>query len=157
MKGRIVSVNISKKKGEIKKPVKEAELKKDFGVEGDVHAGLNEKKQVSILSWERMKEASFCFKKAGIKLSPGVYAENLTVEGIDLRKLKIGDRLKTKEIILEISQIGKKCHLHCEIYKKLGKCIMPKEGIFVRVIKGGKVRAGDEIEVINESGNNYSK
>lgn len=148
MEGKVVSVNISKKKGEIKIPVEEAILKEGYGIEGDVHAGLNEKKQVSILSWDRMKEENFCLKKGGIELSPGIYAENLTVEGIDLRNLKVGTRLKINDVILEVSQIGKKCHLHCEIYKKIGRCLMPEEGIFARVIRGGKIKVGDKIEII---------
>ena len=150
MKGKVFSVNISKRKGEPKRPVEEAILLKDFGLLGDVHAGLDEKKQVSLLSWERMQEKNFCHKKANLKVRPGDFAENITTSSIDLSKIKIGERLKIGDAIIEVSQIGKKCHLHCEIYKRLGNCIMPKEGIFAKVIKGGKVRAGDLIEVIED-------
>ncbi|MCM8772370.1 MAG: molybdopterin-binding protein [Candidatus Omnitrophica bacterium] len=122
-------------------------LVENYGVEGDCHAEKNSYRQVSLLSWERMNEEFFCLKRKG-ELKPGMFAENITTEKIDLRKLEIGDRLKINEVIIEISEIGKKCHNWCDIYKKVGKCLMPKEGIFGRVIKGGEIRKGDIIEVI---------
>jgi len=148
MKGKIYSLNISKRKGDVKYPVEEVIFKEGYGIEGDVHAGLIEKRQVSILAWERIQEKNFCLKKSNCNLKPGDFAENITTQGLDLSGIKIGTKFKTGEVILEVSQIGKKCHLYCEIYKKIGFCIMPKEGIFVRVIQGGKVKAGDEIEII---------
>lgn len=146
MKGIVFSVNIGEKKGEIKKPVDEIILIENYGIEGDCHANQGIPRQVSLLSWERMNEEFFCFKN--IEIKPGIFAENITTEKIDLRKLKIGDKLKIKNAIIEISEIGKKCHLYCEIYKKVGKCLMPKEGIFGKVIKGGKIKKGDIIQVI---------
>jgi len=147
MKGIVYSVNIGEKKGEIKKPVDKIELIEDFGVKGDCHAQKGINKQVSLLSWERMNEEFFCLKDK-VDIKPGIFAENITTERIDLRKLKIGDKLKINEVVIEISEIGKKCHLYCEIYKKVEKCIMPKEGIFGRVLNGGIIKKGDMIEVI---------
>lgn len=147
MKGIVYSVNLGRKKGEVKKPVDMIELIEDYGIKGDCHAEKGINKQVSLLSWERMNEEFFCLKEK-IEIKPGIFAENITTEKIDLRKLKIRDKLKINEAIIEISEIGKKCHLYCEIYKKVGKCIMPKEGIFGRVLKGGIIKKGDIIEVI---------
>lgn len=149
-KGKVFSLNISKKKGEPKERVERAIFRENYGIIGDVHAGKDEKRQVSLLSWERMKEENFCLKKSGIELRPGIYAENITTEGINLSELKIGSKLRIGKVILEVSKIGKECHKYCEIYKKVGKCIMPKEGIFARVIKGGEVKVGDIIEVLEE-------
>jgi len=147
MKGFVYSVNIGEKKGEVKKQVYSIELIEDFGIKGDCHAEKGINKQVSLLSWERMNEEFFCLKDK-VDIKPGIFAENITTEKIDLRKLKIKDRLKINEVVVEISEIGKKCHLYCEIYKKVGKCIMPKEGIFGKVLKGGIIKKGDIIEVI---------
>ncbi|MDW8056577.1 MAG: molybdopterin-binding protein [Elusimicrobiota bacterium] len=147
MKGRVFSVNVGKQKGEVKHPEDKIILIENYGVKGDCHAQQNSTKQVSLLSWERMNEEFFCLRKE-VDIKPGVFAENITTENIDLRLLKIGDKLKINEVLLEISEIGKKCHNYCEIYKKVGKCLMPKEGIFARVIKGGEVKKGDTIKVI---------
>jgi len=147
MKGIVYSVNIGEKKGEVKKPVDSIELIEDFGVKGDCHAEKGITKQVSLLSWERMNEEFFCLKEK-VDIKPGIFAENITTEKIDLRILKIRDKLKINDVVIEISEIGKKCHLYCEIYKKVGKCIMPKEGVFGKVLKGGVIKKGDMIEVI---------
>jgi len=147
MKGIVYSVNIGEKKGEIKKTVDSIELIEDFGVKGDCHAEKGIAKQVSLLSWERMNEEFFCLKEK-VDIKPGIFAENITTQNIDLRKLKIKDKLKINDVVIEISEIGKKCHLYCEIYKKVGKCIMPKEGVFGKVVKGGVIKRGDVIEVI---------
>ncbi|MCS7180211.1 MAG: molybdopterin-binding protein [bacterium] len=147
MKGFVYSVNIGEKKGEIKKPVEKIELIENYGIKGDCHAERGINRQVSLLSWERMNEEFFCLKRKD-DLKPGLFAENITTEKIDLRKLKIGDKLKINEVIIEISEIGKKCHNWCEIGKKVGKCLMPKEGIFGKVIKAGEIKKGDVIEVI---------
>ncbi|MCM8786295.1 MAG: molybdenum cofactor biosynthesis protein, partial [Candidatus Omnitrophica bacterium] len=147
MKGIVYSVNIGDKKGEPKKQVEKIILIKNYGVKGDCHAKEGINRQISLLSWERMNEEFFCLKKKG-DLRPGIFAENITTSKIDLRKLKIGDRLKINDVIIEISEIGKKCHNWCEIYKKVGKCLMPKEGIFGKVIKGGIIKEKDIIEVI---------
>jgi len=147
MKGIVYSVNIGEKKGETKKPVGKIILIENYGVEGDCHAQEGITKQVSLLSWERMNEEFFCLKEK-VEIRPGIFAENITTEKIDLRKLKVRDKLKINDVVIEISEIGKRCHLYCEIYKKVGKCIMPKEGVFGKVIKGGIVKKGDVIEVI---------
>jgi MOSC domain-containing protein YiiM len=146
-KGRVYSLNIGERKGEPKKPVSEATFLENFGIVGDVHAGLDEKRQVSILSWERIKEKNFCLKRTGENLKPGDFAENITIAGLDLTHLEIGTRIFCGQVILEVSQIGKKCHTYCEIYKRVGSCLMPKEGIFARVLKGGRIRKGDTVEI----------
>jgi len=145
-KGRIKAISVSEKKGMSKKNVPEAELKVDHGIIGDAHAGKWHR-QISLLSFESVSEAV----AQDSVISPGDFAENFTTEGIDLKELKVGDRLIFgKEIELEITQIGKRCHTKCEIYKKLGDCIMPRDGIFAKVIKSGVVKVGDEIEVIDD-------
>lgn len=142
MKGKIVSVNISDKKGIRKRPAKEAIIKTDFGIEGDAHASSEWHRQVSLLAMESIRK----MQALGLKVNPGDFAENITTEGIDLLKLPIGTKMTIgKQIEVEVSQIGKKCHARCEIYEKAGDCVMPKEGIFVKVLRGGKVREGDEI------------
>ncbi len=151
--GKVVSINISQAKGISKAPVESAKLIEQFGIEGDVHAGLDELRQVSLLAFESIKKVKACpkVKKSGFKLKPGDFAENITTEGIDLAGLELGDRLKIgSSVILEISKIGKECHDHCEIYKKIGDCIMPREGIFGRVINKGNIITGDKIEILNK-------
>lgn len=144
MTGKIVSINISDKKGVRKKPVKEAILKTDFGMEGDAHASSKWHRQVSLLALESIRK----MQDKGLKVNPGDFAENITTEGIDLLKLPVGTRLIIgSNIEIEVSQIGKVCHTRCEIYNQAGDCVMPKEGIFVKVLKGGKVTEGDEIAV----------
>ncbi|MCM8789281.1 MAG: molybdopterin-binding protein, partial [Candidatus Omnitrophica bacterium] len=147
MKGKIFSLNKSNKKGTAKKSVKKAVLIENYGMQGDVHAGLDLQRQISLLSWESIQKKNFCLKKADNDLKPGDFAENITTTGIDLTRIKIRDRLRINDVVLEISQIGKKCHKYCDIYKKIGSCIMPKEGVFAKVIKGGKVNRGDVITV----------
>jgi len=142
--GKIVSINISDKKGVRKKPVKEAILKTDFGMEGDAHASSKWHRQVSLLALESIKK----MQDKGLKVNPGDFAENITTEGIDLLKLPVGTKMIIgNNIEVEVSQIGKVCHTRCEIYNQAGDCVMPKEGIFVKVLKGGKVKQGDEIVV----------
>jgi MOSC domain-containing protein YiiM len=144
MKGKIVSVNISDKKGVRKRPAKEAVLRQDFGIEGDAHASSKWHRQVSLLALESIHK----MQAKGLKVNPGDFAENLTTEGIDLPRLPVGTKMTIgQEIEVEVSQIGKVCHTRCEIYNQAGDCIMPKEGIFVKVLKGGRVRVGDEIAV----------
>lgn len=143
MKGKIVSINVSAKKGIRKKPVKEAFMKANFGIEGDAHASSMWHRQVSLLALESIEK----MKKQGLQVHPGDFAENITTEGIDLLSLPVGTRMSIGDNIVEVSQIGKVCHTRCEIYKMAGNCIMPTEGIFVRVLKGGKIEKGDEIAV----------
>lgn len=144
MEGKVVSVNISEKKGTPKKQVDPGILIENFGFEGDAHAG-KWNRQVSLLATESIEKA-----KNGPTngLCHGVFAENITTEGIELYTLPVGTRLKVGECILELSQIGKECHEGCAISKLVGKCVMPREGVFAVVIKGGKVFAGDAITVL---------
>ena len=141
---KVLSINISEKKGTPKTKINPGVLIEDFGFEGDAHAGKWHR-QVSLLAKESIE------KSKGLPsdgLCHGVFAENITTEGIELYTIPVGTQLKVGECILEISQIGKECHEGCAIQKLVGKCVMPREGIFARVIKGGKVYEGDEIEVL---------
>lgn len=144
MRGRVVSVNISDKRGVRKKPAGEVLLKADYGIDGDAHASSKWHRQVSLLALESIRK----MQAMGLNVKPGDFAENITTEGIDLPKLPIGTKMKIgDDIEAEVSQIGKVCHTRCEIYRQAGDCIMPKEGIFVKVIKGGMVKDGDEITI----------
>lgn len=142
MEGKIVSINISERKSVRKNPVEEAELVENLGVKGDAHAegGI---RQVSLLALESIKKMI----DMGVKVKPGDFAENITTEGLDLLSLPIGTRLSVGDVILEVSQHGKICHTKCNIYKTVGDCVMPKEGIFCKVIRGGKIKKGDIIKV----------
>ncbi len=143
MKGKIVSVNTSDKKGIRKKPVDRILLTPDYGIEGDAHASSEWHRQVSLLALESIKK----MQDMGLDVSPGDFAENITTEGFDLLSLPVGTRFFIgKDVELEISQIGKICHDRCAIYYQAGDCVMPKEGVFAKVIKGGSVKAGDAIE-----------
>lgn len=142
--GKVLDINISEKKGVIKKPIEEGIFIEDFGLEKDAHAGKWHR-QVSLLGIESFRK----MEELGVEgLEHGMFAENITTEGIILYELPIGTRLKIGETIQEVTQIGKKCHTGCAIAKQVGKCIMPKEGIFTKVIKGGIVKSGDAIEVL---------
>jgi len=144
---RIVAVCRSEKKGTKKESVAEGVLKENHGLVGDAHADCCTHRQVSLLAIESINK----MRSLGFDIGPGDFAENLTSEGIDLVSLPIGTRLSIgKEIVLEITQIGKECHTGCAIYRQIGKCIMPKEGVFAQVIHGGLVRAGDSIKVLRE-------
>ncbi len=152
MKGKIFSINISRNKGTTKTAVEKANLIIDFGLEEDAHGGPG-LKQVSLLALESIKKQKECakLKNKKVSLEPGDFAENITTEGLDLAKLKIGDRLKMGDLaILEISKIGKECHRYCAVYYKTGDCIMPREGIFARVITGGSINSQETIELIND-------
>ncbi len=147
--GAVFSINTSKTKGIAKTPVEKVCLREDFGLEGDAHAG-NGIKQVSLLSIESIRKQSGCpkVKNKGISLKAGDFAENITTQGIDLSALKIGDNLMIGNgAVLEITKIGKECHRYCSIYYKTGDCIMPREGIFARVLTKGEIAVGDRIEV----------
>ncbi|MFC1631680.1 MOSC domain-containing protein [Candidatus Omnitrophota bacterium] len=151
-KGKIFSINYSSQKRTSKTAVAQAKLIKDFGLEGDAHAGAG-LRQLSLLAIESINKQAECpkVKKSDLTLKPGDFAENITTQGLDLAQLKIGDRLNVGAgVILEISKIGKECHQYCAIYKKLGDCIMPREGIFAKVVQGGAVSVGEEIEVIRD-------
>jgi MOSC domain-containing protein YiiM len=142
---RIIAVCKSEKKGTKKKDVGEGLLKAEFGLVGDAHADCCTHRQVSLLAVESIDK----MRALGLEVNPGDFAENLTTEGIDLVSLPIGTRISVGEqIVLEVTQIGKECHAGCAIYRQVGKCIMPEEGVFAKVIQGGPVRAGDHIKVV---------
>jgi len=143
MKGKVVSINISAKKGARKKPIKKAEIITNHGIKDDAHASSTWHRQISLLALESIKK----MQDLGLKVNPGDFAENITTEGIDLITLPVGTRMKIGDVEAEVSQIGKECHTRCAIYYQAGDCVMPKEGIFVRVLKGGEIRVGDKIEV----------
>lgn len=143
IKGQVVAVCISERRGTQKINVHSAVLKEDWGIENDAHAG-DWHRQVSLLSYDRVKE----FNERGANVLDGAFGENILVEGIDCAKLPVGTKMTCGDILLEVTQIGKECHSHCEIYKRVGECIMPKQGIFTRVLKGGEIKEGDEMVVL---------
>lgn len=140
--GKIIAVCRSLHKGERKENVGTARLIENFGVEGDAHGGPWHR-QVSLLAQESIDKMT----AKGLEAGPGDFAENITTLGINLPHLSIGTRLEAGEILLEVTQIGKKCHGKCAIYELAGDCIMPREGIFAKVLKGGLLSSGDNIEV----------
>ncbi len=140
---KIVAVCTSQEKGTRKQPIAEGIIKQDYGLLGDAHADCCTHRQVSLLAIESIKK----MRSLGFDVGSGDFAENLTCEGVDLASLPVGTQLLVgKEVILEVTQIGKECHSGCAIYRQIGKCIMPKEGVFARVIRGGLVRAGNTIK-----------
>ena len=149
-KGKIYSINYSKSKGTVKTAMKEATVIENFGLKGDAHAGPG-LRQVSLLSIESIQKQKECIKikKKNRSLQPGDFAENITTQGLNLTQLNIGDRLKIgTQVILEISKIGKECHRYCAIYYRIGDCIMPREGIFAKVVRGGQITRGNRVEVL---------
>jgi MOSC domain-containing protein YiiM len=140
---KVLAVCISEKKGERKKPVESVELRAAHGIVGDAHAG-DWHRQVSLLAQESIDK----MRRLGLDVNAGDFAENITTCGIDLVVLPIGSRLKVGETLLEVTQIGKECHTRCAIFHQAGDCVMPKEGIFVRVVHGGMVKSGDKIEIL---------
>ena len=142
--GKILAVCIGDKKGVQKKSIVEVVIKEKYGIIGDAHAGSESLRQVSLLD----KTSVDKMKDLGIELKDGDFGENIVTEGMDLISLHIGSSLAIESgVLLEVTQIGKECHDHCAIYQQVGACIMPKEGIFTKVIKGGVVKKGDEIKV----------
>ena len=141
--GVIKGICISEKRGTAKHEIEEAILAKDWVIQGDAHAG-HWHRQVSLLSYEKIEE----FRKKGADIELGAFGENLIVSGYDFRNLAVGTRFQCREAVLEMTQIGKECHSHCEIYKRMGECIMPREGVFAIVLHGGTIRKGDLLERI---------
>ena len=139
--GKVMAICISEKKGTQKKNVHEALFIEDFGLEND--AGKWHR-QVSLLSYEKIQD----FKKKGAPVEDGAFGENLIVSGIDFKNLPVGTRFQSGDVVLEMTQIGKECHSGCEIYKIMGDCIMPREGVFAKVLHGGRIREGDELTVL---------
>ncbi len=144
MNAKVVSINTSDKKGMRKKPVNSVIIKENFGIEGDAHASEKWHRQISLLALESIKK----MQSMGLDVTSGDFAENITTEGINLPVLPIGTKMSIGENVeVEVSQIGKICHTRCAIYTQAGDCVMPKEGIFVKVLKGGTVKKGDKIRV----------
>ncbi|WP_346890959.1 MOSC domain-containing protein [Clostridium sp. UBA3887] len=141
---KVISINISTEKGVIKTPIKRGFFKIDFGLEGDAHGG-NWHRQVSLLGDESIDKLRGKINK---ELVPGIFAENITTQGITLYELPIGTKLSIGEVIMEVTQIGKECNKDCEIMKTTGECVMPREGIFAQVLEEGWIEPGDEISVI---------
>jgi MOSC domain-containing protein YiiM len=139
----VIAVCISEKKGERKKPVPQVELRKNHGIVGDAHAG-EWHRQVSLLARESIEK----MRKLGLDVDNGDFAENITTSGIDLPSLAIGTRLVIGGAEVEVTQIGKECHTRCAIYHQAGDCVMPKEGIFVKVLSGGVVCSGDPVLIV---------
>ncbi len=138
--GKVLAVCVSEKKGTQKKEVPEGVLREDWGIEGDAHAGKWHR-QVSLLSFEKIEE----FRAKGAEVDFGAFGENLVVDGFDFRSIPVGTRFRVGDALLELTQIGKECHSHCAIYKEMGDCIMPREGVFCRVLKGGVVKPGSVV------------
>lgn len=141
--GTVTAICISKQRGTPKQPVFSAQFVPDYGIQGDVHAG-NWHRQVSLLQQEKID----AFRERGVAVAAGAFGENLAVTGIDFRALPVGTQLQCGEVLLEITQIGKECHTHCAIYQRVGDCIMPREGVFARVLRGGTIHVGDDMQCI---------
>lgn len=141
--GKVLAVCTSDVKGVQKRNIHEANFIEEFGIEGDAHAGRWHR-QVSLLSYERIEE----FRQRGAVVDDGAFGENLVVRGIDFKSLPIGTQFRCGEVLLELTQIGKECHHGCAIFQAMGDCIMPREGVFARVLHGGVIREGDVMDVI---------
>lgn len=146
IKGKIKAISISKEKGTQKSNVPSAELKMDFGIAGDAHGG-DWHRQVSLLAIESINKMI----AKGAKVAPGNFAENITTEGFELTTLEMGSKLRLGESAeIEITQFGKECHSRCAIFEQIGDCIMPREGVFAKVISSGAIKVGDVIEVVDD-------
>lgn len=144
MNGRVTAINISEKKGVPKTPIPVGEFIVDFGLKGDAHGG-NWHRQVSFLGQESIDKVT----AQGIEgLCTGKFAENITTEGITLYEIPVGTKFQIADVLFELTQIGKECHQKCAIFKMVGDCVMPKEGIFAKVLRGGTIKAGDEIIIL---------
>jgi len=139
----VKAVCISENKGERKKPVAEVELRVNHGIVGDAHAG-DWHRQISLLASESIDK----MRAMGLDVDSGDFAENITTTGIELVSLPVGTSLQIGKVLMEVTQIGKECHSRCAIYEQAGDCVMPKEGIFTKVISGGSIKPGDEIRIV---------
>lgn len=140
--GKVMAVCISEKRGTQKKNIKTAEFRENWGIAGDAHAG-NWHRQVSLLSYETIE----AFKAKGAEIDDGAFGENLIVSGFDFTKLPVGTVFQCNDVVLKMTQIGKECHNGCEIFQKMGECIMPTNGVFAKVIHGGTISVGDIFEL----------
>ncbi len=138
--GKLIAICTSEKKGTQKQQVETAVLRENHGIEGDAHAG-NWHRQVSLLGLEKIEE----FRARGADVEFGAFGENLVIEGFDFRNLPVGTSFRIGDVLLEMTQIGKECHSHCAIYHMVGDCIMPREGVFAKVVHGGEIKVGDEV------------
>ena len=138
--GKVIAVCLSEKKGTAKKDAGRVELLVQHGLKGDAHAG-DWHRQISLLSLQKIE----AFRAKGAEIDYGAFGENIVVDGIDFASLPVGTKFRCNDALLEMTQIGKECHSHCEIYKRMGDCIMPREGVFARVLQGGCIKNGDEI------------
>ena len=145
--GLIRAICVSDRRGIQKHEVERAVCDPQWGISGDAHGG-DWHRQVSLLSYEKVQE----FRERGADVGPGDFAENLLVEGFDFRNLPVGSRFGSGSLVLEMTQIGKECHTHCQIYQKMGECIMPREGVFAVVVQGGEIRVGDELTLLPAEG-----
>ena len=141
--GKVIAVSTSPAKGTQKTSVGTANFIADWGIENDAHAG-HWHRQVSLLSFDKIE----AFRARGAQVADGAFGENLVVAGIDFRALPLGARFGCNDVVLELTQIGKECHSGCAIYKAMGECIMPKEGVFTKVLHGGTISVGDELRVL---------
>lgn len=141
--GAVKAICISEKKGVQKVNVHTANLVENHGIEGDAHAG-NWHRQVSLLSYDKVE----AFRSKGAPVVDGSFGENILVEGIDFKTLPIGTHFQCNEVLMELTQIGKECHSGCAIYQVMGDCIMPREGVFAIVLKGGTISEGDMLEIV---------
>lgn len=139
----VEAICVSERKGTAKAPVPAALLQADHGIVGDAHAGKWHR-QVSLLSADKVD----AFRAQGAEVAPGAFGENILIRGLDCRSLPVGAQLRIGQALLEITQIGKECHSHCAIYHQVGDCIMPREGVFARVLEGGPIAPGEEVVLV---------
>ena len=145
--GTVIAVCVSEKKGTQKHKVKEAEFIEDWGIKGDAHAGKWHR-QVSLLSYDKIEE----FRRRGAEVEDGAFGENLVVDGFDFASLPVGTKFCCGDVILEMTQIGKECHHGCAIFQKMGECIMPRQGVFTKVLHGGMIHEGMNLKSAENSG-----
>ena len=141
--GKVIAVCTSEKKGTQKTSIPEIDVREDWGIQGDAHAGKWHR-QVSLLSYEKIE----AFRARGAEIEDGAFGENIIVQGIDFATLPVGTKFACNDVVLELTQIGKVCHSGCAIFKKMGECIMPKQGVFTKVLHGGIIRPGDELTIL---------
>lgn len=141
---KVIAICVSERKGTQKTNVGKATLIENHGIENDAHAGKWHR-QVSLLSYGKIQE----FNRRGANVFDGAFGENLIIDDIDFKTLPVGTLFECGDVLLELTQIGKECHSHCEIFKKMGECIMPREGVFTRVLKGGEIKVGDDFNIVN--------
>ena len=141
--GEVVAICISEKKGTEKNTVNECTVIENHGIKGDAHAG-NWHRQISLLSYEKIED----FKNRGVNVEDGAFGENLIIKGIDFSEIIVGSKVQIGQVLLEVTQLGKKCHQHCRIYEAVGDCIMPREGVFAIALVGGEILVGEKVNLL---------